>query len=67
MKAIPHNPQAMQPRIIQALCDDLFDIGSGKTTRFDRVNAIHEINRQSFSRDGSAAEEAAPAQFNGTL
>jgi hypothetical protein len=54
MKELPTNSTALQARVFGALCDDLFDIGAGKSRSCDRTNALLEISRRT-----RAAQEAA--------
>ena len=46
MKSLPSDPFAMQARVVSALCDDLFDIGAGRSDRFARTDALREISQQ---------------------
>lgn len=43
MKAIPTDPVALQARVVAALCDDLFDIGAGRSHGFARTDAIRQV------------------------
>lgn len=43
MKPIPTDPFALQARVVSALCDDLFDIGAGKSRSFRRTDAIRQV------------------------
>jgi hypothetical protein len=63
VNTLPTDPFAFQARVIGALCDDLFDIGSGKSSSFGRTNALREISIQSKREAGSAQE--APARNHG--
>ena len=46
MKQLPRDPFAFQRRIMSAMCDDLFDMGAGKSTRFERLDALRAVSRQ---------------------
>ncbi len=61
MKDIPRDPFQLQGRVIAALCDDLFDIGAGLSTTFDRTEAIRVAL---IARD--SAEAVAAAAVSGT-
>lgn len=43
MRPIPTDPLALQARVFSALADDLFDLGAGRSRRFQRLDALHEI------------------------
>ena len=44
MKPLPNDPWAFQARTLKALCDDLFDLGAGKSRKFERLDALHHIS-----------------------
>ena len=44
MKELPRDPYAFQARVFGALCDDLFDIASGKSAKCERTNAIRQVS-----------------------
>jgi len=41
VKLVPTDPFAFQARIMSALCDDLFDIGARRSTKFARLDSLH--------------------------
>lgn len=49
MKAIPTDPFELQARVFGALCDDLFDIGAGKSRSLRRTDALREISRNDMA------------------
>ena len=52
MRDLPTDPLALQARVFGALCDDIHDMGAGRSRSFDRTNAIREILVQRDSAAG---------------
>ena len=46
MKPLPTDPYAFQARVMSAMIDDLFDMGAGKSNRFERLNALHAVSKE---------------------
>jgi hypothetical protein len=46
MKVPPSDPFAFQARVFDALCNDLFDVASGKSTGLQRTDALRQISRE---------------------
>jgi hypothetical protein len=45
-------PTDLRTRTFAALCDDMFDLGAGKATSFQRVDALREISRMEAAQQG---------------
>jgi len=50
MKPPPADPYAFQRRVFAAMCDDLFDMGAGKTTKLERTDALLAVTRKTEER-----------------
>lgn len=51
MMPLPTDPLALQSRTIAALCEDLFDIGTGRSRSFDRLEGIRQVLIERKSTD----------------
>lgn len=45
-------PTNLRTRAMDALCDDLFDIGAGKATSFQRLDALRQIQQTTQGTSG---------------
>jgi hypothetical protein len=46
MKPLPSDPLALRARVLGALCDDLFDLGAGRSRSFGRTDAMRAVVKE---------------------
>ncbi len=56
MKPLPPDQLDLRARVLNALCEDLFDLGAGRARSFERTNALRAVLRQ--QRRHSADEKS---------
>ena len=62
MRDLPTDPFAFQARAVSALCDDLFDMGAGKSRSFRRLDALREVSKQTKRDAGRDSNRPATDQ-----
>lgn len=55
MKAPPTDPFEFQAKVMAAMCDDLFDMGAGKSKSFERMERLRQISIQSERQERKVA------------